>query len=49
MGSILDKVTYEQLLEAVNSSYNLTDAMIKIGYVKPRAKNYTSFKKLCDE
>lgn len=47
MGSILDKVTYEQLKEVVETSYNLSDAMIKIGYVKPRASNYKSFKKLC--
>ena len=49
MGSILDKVSYEQLKEAVETSYNLSDAMIKIGYVKPRANNYKSFKKLCSD
>lgn len=49
MGSILDKVTKEQLSVAVQDSYNLTDAMLKIGYVKPRANNYACFKRKCGE
>ena len=49
MSSILDTVTEQQIQDAVNTSYNLTDAMKKLGYVQPRAKNYKSFKVRCGD
>lgn len=46
--SIIDKVSIEELQKAVNNAYNLTNALELIGYKKPRANNFRTFKQRCE-
>lgn len=46
--SIMSNITKEQLQEAVNNAYNLTSALEYLGYNKPRAKSFYTFKKNCE-
>ena len=47
--SIMSNITKEQLQEAVDNAYNLTSALEYLGYNKPRAKSFYTFKKNCED